>query len=58
MTREQTFDKLYSLRLHGLASSLEGQLTNPEMDAPQFRRAPGPASGPPQDVAFHTGLND
>jgi DNA replication protein DnaC len=36
MVREQTFDKLYSLKLHGLAAALEEQLKNPEMDALGF----------------------
>jgi DNA replication protein DnaC len=36
MVREQTFDKLYSLKLHGLAGGLEEQLKNPEMDALGF----------------------
>lgn len=30
MLREQTFDKLYGLKLHGLAQALEEQLSNPE----------------------------
>jgi DNA replication protein DnaC len=36
MTREQTFDKLYSLKLHGLSDALEKQLENPEMDGLGF----------------------
>ncbi|MEJ2082924.1 MAG: IS21-like element helper ATPase IstB [Acidobacteriota bacterium] len=36
MTREQTFDKLYSLKLHGLADALQQQLENPEMDGLGF----------------------
>lgn len=36
MVREQTFDKLYRLKLHGLATALEEQLNNPEMDALGF----------------------
>ncbi len=36
MVREQTFDKLYSLKLHGLAAALEEQFKNPEMDALSF----------------------
>jgi len=36
MVREQTFDKLYSLKLHGLAAALEEQLKNPEMDTLGF----------------------
>ena len=36
MVREQTFDKLYSLKLHGLAATLEEQLKNPEMDVLGF----------------------
>lgn len=36
MVREQTFDQLYSLKLHGLASALQEQLNNPEMDALGF----------------------
>jgi DNA replication protein DnaC len=36
MTREQTFDQLYSLKLHGFADALEEQLKNPEMDGLGF----------------------
>ncbi len=36
MVREQTFEKLYSLKLHGLATALEEQLNNPEMDSLGF----------------------
>jgi DNA replication protein DnaC len=36
MTREQTFDQLYSLKLHGLADALHKQLDNPEMDGLGF----------------------
>ena len=33
MVREQTFDKLYRLKLHGVAAALEEQFKNPETDA-------------------------
>jgi DNA replication protein DnaC len=36
MTREQTFDQLYSLKMHGFATALEEQLKNTEMDALSF----------------------
>ena len=31
MTREQTFDKLYRMKLHGMAKALEEQLKQPDM---------------------------
>ncbi len=31
MTREQTFDKLYRMKLHGMAQALEEQLKQPDM---------------------------
>ena len=34
--REQTFDKLYSLKLHGLAQALEEQIKNPEASSLGF----------------------
>lgn len=36
MVREQTFEKLYTLKLHGLARALEEQLKNPQMSALGF----------------------
>lgn len=41
MLREQTFDKLYSLKLHGLASALEEQLKNPEISSLGFEERLG-----------------
>lgn len=38
MVREQTFDKLYSLKLHGLAAALEEQLKNPEVTSLSFEQ--------------------
>jgi hypothetical protein len=34
--REQTFEKLYSLKLHGLAQALEEQIRNPEASSLSF----------------------
>ena len=34
--REQTFDKLYSLKLHGFAQALEEQIKNPEAASLSF----------------------
>lgn len=36
MTREQTFDKLYRMKLHGLAQALEEQTHNPDTAALSF----------------------
>jgi len=36
MLREQTFEKLYSLKLHGMAQSFEQQLANPDSTALGF----------------------
>jgi len=36
MVREQTFEKLYSLKLHGFAQALESQLKNPDTSALGF----------------------
>ena len=41
MTRQQTFDQLYSLKLHGLADALDEQLKNPEMEALSFEERVG-----------------
>src|SRR5690606_25517331 len=38
MVREQTFDKLYSLKLHGVAAALEEQLKNPEVTSLSFEQ--------------------
>jgi len=34
--REQTFEKLYGLKLHGMAQALQEQLTNPEVSSLSF----------------------
>ena len=34
--REQTFEKLYSLKLHGFAQALEEQTRNPEASSLSF----------------------
>ena len=39
MLREPTFEKLYSLKLHGMAQAFEQQLANPDSAAAWFRRA-------------------
>jgi DNA replication protein DnaC len=36
MTREQTFDKLYRMKLHGMAKALEEQLKQPDMASLSF----------------------
>jgi hypothetical protein len=36
MLREQTFEKLYSLKMHGMAQSFEQQLANPDSAALGF----------------------
>jgi DNA replication protein DnaC len=36
MTREQTFDKLYKMKLHGMAKALEEQLKQPDSDGLAF----------------------
>jgi DNA replication protein DnaC len=36
MTREQTFDKLYRMKLHGMAKALEEQLRHPDLDGLAF----------------------
>jgi len=40
MVREQTFEKLYRLKLHGLAQALESQLKDPETGALGFEERP------------------
>ena len=41
MLREQTFDKLYSLKLHGMAQALETQLANPDSASLSFEERLG-----------------
>ena len=41
MLREQTFDKLYGLKLHGLAAALEEQLKDPEISSLGFEERLG-----------------
>ena len=36
MTREQTFDKLYRMKLHGMAKALEENLKQPDMAGLSF----------------------
>ena len=45
MTREQTFDQLYSLKLPGLADALQRQLEDPEMDGLGFEVLPSARHG-------------
>ena len=42
MTREQTFEKLYRMKLHGMAQALEEQLKQPEMTALGFEERLAP----------------
>jgi len=41
MLREQTFEKLYSLKLHGMAQSFEQQMANPDSSALGFEERLG-----------------
>ena len=41
MLREQTFEKLYSLKLHGLAQALQEQLENTEASSLSFEERLG-----------------
>ena len=36
MSREQTFDKLYRMKLHGMAQALEEQLKQPDIASLSF----------------------